>query len=166
MAKKLKVYRTAAGFHDAYVAAASRAAALRAWGAERDLFALGAAEEVSDTKLAKAPLAKPGEVIKVARVDNGEDSKHRRKDAKASAKPDKPRPKRTPLDRAEARLAAIEADFGAKRAQIDAKEAALAEERRKLVAAEDKARDKAQAEVDEARNTYDAALDAWRQSAG
>ena len=35
---KLKVFRTAIGFHDAYVASPSRAAALRAWGADTDLF--------------------------------------------------------------------------------------------------------------------------------
>ncbi len=34
MARKLKVFRTPAGFHDAYVAAPSRKAALAAWGAD------------------------------------------------------------------------------------------------------------------------------------
>ena len=38
---KLKVFRTPIGFHDAYVAAPSRAAALRAWGADTDLFSTG-----------------------------------------------------------------------------------------------------------------------------
>ena len=166
MAKQLKVYRTAAGFHDAYVAAPSKAAALRAWGAERDLFALGAAEEVTDAKLTKAPLAKPGEVLKVARVDDEGDGEARQNTTKTPPKAAKPRPKRTALDHAEAKLAAIEADFDSKRAAIDAKEAALAAERRKLVTAERAARDKAQAAIDTARDTYDRALDAWRQSAG
>jgi hypothetical protein len=43
-ASKLKVYRTAAGFHDAYVAAPSQKAALAAWGSDHDLFARGGAE--------------------------------------------------------------------------------------------------------------------------
>ena len=54
MPRKLKVFRTSAGFDDAYVAAPSRKAALAAWGADADLFARGVAEEVSDTTLTKA----------------------------------------------------------------------------------------------------------------
>jgi hypothetical protein len=53
---KLKVFRTVSGFHDAYVAVPSRAAALRAWGASTDLFGMGAAEEVKDPKFMKAAL--------------------------------------------------------------------------------------------------------------
>ena len=49
---KLKVFRTPTGFHDAYVAAPSRKAALAAWGAEADLFARGTAEEVTDARQA------------------------------------------------------------------------------------------------------------------
>ncbi len=67
MARALKVFRTSTGFHDAYVAAASRAAALRAWGSEHDLFARGAAEEITDPVLMAEPLAKPGEVIRRSR---------------------------------------------------------------------------------------------------
>jgi len=44
MMKKLKVFRAVSGFHDAYVAAPSRAAALQAWGATTDLFVRGAAD--------------------------------------------------------------------------------------------------------------------------
>jgi hypothetical protein len=61
---KLKVYRTSTGFHDAYVAAHSQKAALKAWGSKHDLFARGVAEAVTDPVLAKEPLAHPGEVIK------------------------------------------------------------------------------------------------------
>ena len=41
--RRLKVFRTAIGFHDAYVAAPSRKAALEAWGTDKDLFARGVA---------------------------------------------------------------------------------------------------------------------------
>ena len=41
------VFRTMTGFHDAYVAAPSRAVAIRASGAVADLFAMDAAEQVS-----------------------------------------------------------------------------------------------------------------------
>src|SRR6188768_484047 len=69
MPRKLKVFRTSTGFHDAYVAAPSRKAALAAWGAEADLFARGVAEEVTDPQLAKAALERPGEVIRLSRGD-------------------------------------------------------------------------------------------------
>jgi hypothetical protein len=61
--RKLKVYRTAVGFRDAYVAAPSQAAALRAWGTDKNLFARGGAEVVEDTELTEEPLSRPGEVV-------------------------------------------------------------------------------------------------------
>ena len=67
MARRLKVYRTVAGFHDAYVAAPSQTAALAAWGSEKDLFARGDAELVEDPDLTAAPLADPGTVIRLSR---------------------------------------------------------------------------------------------------
>ena len=67
MARKLKVFRTPAGFHDAYVAAPSRKAALADWGADADLFARGVAEEVTDPALLEEPLARPGEVVRRSR---------------------------------------------------------------------------------------------------
>jgi hypothetical protein len=70
--QKLKVYRTPIGFHDAYVAATSQREALKAWGADVDLFARGVAEAVTDEALARAPLEKPGEVVRVVRGTNDE----------------------------------------------------------------------------------------------
>lgn len=64
---KLKVFRTAIGFHDAYVAATSRKAALEAWGTDKDLFARGAAEVVTDPELSAEPLASRGTVVKRTR---------------------------------------------------------------------------------------------------
>ena len=61
--QKLKVYRTPIGFHDAYVAAPSQKAALKAWGSEANLFARGLAEEVNDETLSREPLENPGQVI-------------------------------------------------------------------------------------------------------
>jgi hypothetical protein len=66
-AKKLKVYRTPIGFHDAYVAAPSQKAALEAWGSDADLFARKVAEQVTDPKLMTEPLARPGQVIRKLR---------------------------------------------------------------------------------------------------
>lgn len=71
-ATKLKVYRTVAGFHDAYVAAPSQKAALEAWGSDRDLFARGIAEQVTDPALTAEPLAAPGTVVKRSRGTTAE----------------------------------------------------------------------------------------------
>ena len=74
--QKLKVYSTPIGFHDALVAAPSQKAALEAWGADTNLFSQGAgtnlfsqgaAHVVTDPKLTKEPLGKPGKVVKVPR---------------------------------------------------------------------------------------------------
>jgi hypothetical protein len=62
--KKLKVFRTPIGFHDAYVAAPSQKAAMEAWGSDKDLFSRGEAELVTDPALTAEPLAMPGTVIK------------------------------------------------------------------------------------------------------
>jgi hypothetical protein len=72
MARKLKVYRTPIGFHDAYVAAPNQKAALKAWGADADLFARGVAELVTDESLTREPLENPGEVIRRRRGSDAE----------------------------------------------------------------------------------------------
>ena len=69
MPRKLRVFRTPIGFHDAYVATPTKKAALEAWGTDANLFARGTAEEVTDPKLTAAPLERPGEVIRVSRGD-------------------------------------------------------------------------------------------------
>ena len=97
------------GFHDAYVAVPSRAAALRAWGATTDLFAMDAAEQVTDPNLMAEPLARPGEVIKHVR---GSDEEHlaaagpatKAKVADPATPKAKPRPSRASLEKAERRL--------------------------------------------------------------
>jgi len=70
--QKLRVYRTPIGFHDAYVAAPSQKAALKAWGADVDLFARGVAEAVDDETLREAPLKDPGVVVRVPRGSSEE----------------------------------------------------------------------------------------------
>jgi hypothetical protein len=71
-ARKLKVFRTPIGFHDAYVAAPSQKAALEAWGADSNIFAQGIAEQVTDPKLMEEPLSLPGEVIRRVRGSHEE----------------------------------------------------------------------------------------------
>ena len=174
MPRKLKVFRTSTGFHDAYVAAPSRKAALAAWGADADLFARGVAEEVNDQALTAAPLAQPGEVIKRSRGDLAAQlaalgPRRKRRNAGASggslspkkpAKP-KPPPKRDKVDAAEAELGEArerhEADAGmleAERAAIERKLAALKAEQAEEIGRLERARDRA-------REAYREALDRW-----
>lgn len=97
---KLKVYRTPAGFHDAYVAATSQKAALAAWGSDANLFARGIAEEVTDPALMAAPLDRPGEVIRVARTMDDADEPPPRRSKRAPSKAGAPE---TPAARAKGR---------------------------------------------------------------
>ena len=110
---RLKVYCTAIGFEDAYVAAKSQKAALAAWGTSKDLFARGAARMVTDEGLAAAPLARPGEVIRVRRGSLAEHLAASTPAAKPAGKAQpakpapikrKPRPSRLALGRAEAAI--------------------------------------------------------------
>lgn len=130
---KLKVYCTPIGFHDAYVAAPSQKAALAAWGSDANLFARGVAEQVTDPALMKAPLAKPGEIVRTLR---GTPDERRIDKPKRKATP-KPKPSRVKLDAAEAALEDLE-----KRQAVE--------------------RAKAAARVERERKTYDAALTSWR----
>lgn len=174
MPRKLKVFRTSAGFHDAYVAAPSRKAALAAWGADVDLFARGVAEQVTDEKLMAAPLARPGEVIMKSRGGLADQLKALgpRKKAKprtageieqpAKARAVKP-PRRTALDRAEAavedaarRHAAAMGDLEAERDRIESRIEKLREKQAKEMARLER-RQKV------AREAYRDALERWSE---
>ncbi|MEH3123158.1 MAG: hypothetical protein PGN16_14465 [Sphingomonas phyllosphaerae] len=170
MPRKLKVFRTPAGFHDAYVAAPSRKAALAAWGATADLFARGAAEEVTDPALMEAPLAAPGEVVKRSRGSAEEQlaaapaPRRAGKPAvskKTTAKP-APRPSRKALDDAEAALDAAAAAEEAEREALAKRRAALEREEK---AAERRWRTERRVledARDASRERYEAALAKWR----
>lgn len=138
---KLKVFRTTMGFHDAYVAAPSRAAALRAWGSTTDLFAMGAAEEVSDEALMAKPLAEPGTIIKQSRgtaadhmsASAEESPAHDRAGGrKVKSQKPKPLPSRQKLDAADKRLLDAEERFDRAKQDLDAEAAQLADRRRAI----------------------------------
>ncbi|MET0370424.1 MAG: hypothetical protein ABW039_03500 [Sphingobium sp.] len=174
MARPLKVFRTAIGFHDAYVAAPSMKAALKAWGADANLFARGQAEAVTDPKLMEEALASPGTVIKRTRGSMAEHlaalpQPSPRREAKgdkaatprSAAKPP-PRPSRTALDMAEDALAEAERVQDSERRALADKEARLKREK----AAMDKRHMDDVARLakkrDEARARYNRAMEAWR----
>jgi hypothetical protein len=184
--KKLKVFRTAIGFHDAYVAAPSKKAALEAWGSTRDLFASGAAERVEDPDLMRAPLAEPGVVIRRSRGGLAEQlaalpadqpkgkrpaaepepsSRPTAKAAKIKGRPrpkPKPKPDRAPLDRAEEALSAAERHHADERAALDAREAELRRDRRALEKHQSGELTKLRGKRDEVRAAYDRAMKDWR----
>lgn len=185
MPRALKVYRTAIGFDDAYVAAPSMKAALAAWGTGKNLFARGAAEQVTDPRLTAAALARPGQVIRVPRGSEAEHVKALGKAAKrspasrreqAEPKPRKsaartpaPRRKRAPkpspdqLRFAEAALTGANARARERRTELAARERELAAERKRVerdLAAEIARFEKRLAQ---ARSDYDKALAAWSE---
>jgi hypothetical protein len=162
-APKLKVYRMAVGFHDAYVAAPSQKAAAAAWGSGTDVFARGEAELVTDPALTAEPLARPGAIVKRLRATAAEQiaalrqtpgpAAGARKTAApadppprspksgsarpAPAKPPPPkaaRPSRAALDAAEAALAQAEARHAEALRAIETRQAALDRERAALTA--------------------------------
>lgn len=177
MARKLKVFRTAAGFHDAYVAAPSRKAALAAWGAERDLFARGAAEEVTDAALMEEPLAHPGEVIKRSRGSAAEQfaalpadvpkakrsAKARAAEAEPVAKP-APKPSRDALDAAQDAVDAAEREWRKVQRDLAARQTALDRERRDATERHEQALADLERTRRRAQEEYDAGLAAWREA--
>lgn len=178
MPRKLKVFRAPIGFDDAYVAAPSRKAALAAWGSDADLFARGIAEQVTDAALMAAPLAAPGQVIRLSRGDLAAQLKalgpRKRKarperaapapkaqDRARQKAPPKPPPKRDKVDAAEAALAEARAAHGLEMGAIEREREAI--ERRIETLRKRHARDIARLERarDAAREAYRAALEKW-----
>jgi hypothetical protein len=167
--KTLKVFRTPIGFHDAYVAAPSQKAALEAWGAGTNLFTAGTAELVTDPKLTKEALAKPGEVVRLPRGSSKEHvaalGKVGRGKAKVlrsrAASGSKKRPSRAALDKAEAAIAKLDARQSEERGALDREERALAERRRNLQAKHDQALERLTTQRDEVDARYREALAKW-----
>lgn len=177
--RPLKVYRTSIGFQDAYVAATSQKAALEAWGTEKNLFSAGLAELVTDPKLTKAPLAKPGAIVRASR---GTAAQHlaaakvvrptKRETAKATAGPKEsaappppkkkqPRPSRAKLERAEAALERKRRTFQDALDEIDARIAGLRKERDQILAQRDEEISSLGDRRDAEEEAYRAKLDEW-----
>lgn len=181
MPRKLKVFRTSIGFHDAYVAAPSQKAALTAWGATANLFTRGMAEEVLDLKLAEEPLSHPGEVIRKARGTmadhlaalpeakpkrpkqaNAEAARHPAASASKRKPKPAPPPNRQQLDAATKAVEMAEVTYVERRRELEEREAEIrrarqalqAEHARMMKRLEDK---RAAAEAD-----YQRAVERWR----
>ena len=178
-APKLKVYRMAVGFHDAYVAAPSQKAAAAAWGSGTDVFARGEAELVTDPALTAEPLARPGEIVKRLRGTAAEqiaalgdepqppraERPSRRKPEAAPSPPPpppRPRPSRAALDAAEAALVEAEAGHAEALRAIEQAQAALDRERAALTTKSGAERERLQARQAKAEAAYKEAMRGWR----
>ena len=178
--RKFKVFRTPIGFHDAYVAAPSRKAALEAWGADSNIFAQGIAEEVTDPALMEEPLARPGEVIRRARGSAEEhvaaaDSQRPGKkeggsritETRPSLRPSpakrerRKKPSREELDAAEEALEKAENKQRKALGRIDEQIQKLERERRDLQRKHERERDELADEVERARSAYRRAMRDW-----
>jgi colicin import membrane protein len=168
MARKLKTYQTSVGFFDLAVAAPSMAAALRAWGADTNLFQQGFAKETDDPAIVAATLAQPGVVLRRPVGSDGAFSEHAEL------------PKELTVDRGKERTAKPRAPTREPPAQkVDdkaAREAALAfererqrreSERRKAAAAREKERKrreqaiaKAEAALEQAKRDHETKVEA------
>ncbi len=155
---RLKVFCATSGFHDAVVAAPSRPAALKAWGAKTDLFSMGVARQVTDPKLVRKALARPGEVIRLNRSGSGEEAPAPKRAAKKrTAKP----PSRAKFAAAEAALEKLEQKQARESEAIERELAALQRRRDQTEKRHTKARSTAEAKLEEARERYEAALEEW-----
>lgn len=179
--QKLKVFRTPIGFHDAYVAAPSRKAALEAWGADSNIFAQGIAEEVTDPDLMEEPLADPGKVIRRVRASADEHFAELERRApksktiareeedggnvvelKPKSKP-KPKPSREELDAADEALEKAGRKQRRKLGEIDEKMRELDLRRRELQREYEKERDSLERRRDKAKSAYDRAFREWNR---
>jgi len=157
---KLKVFSTTSGIRDHVVAAPSRPAALKAWGAKTDLFSMGVAKQVTDPKIVKQALARPGEVISLGRSADVEDDHRARKKAAPRKRAVSP-PSRATLTAAEKRLKELESKQAAELEDVERELAALGRRRDQLGKRHAKARRAAEEKVEDARDSYQAALGQW-----
>lgn len=139
---KLKLFKTVIGFHDAFVAAPSRKAALAAWGASTDLFTAGLAEEVRDADSCTAAFEAPGTVITTKRGSAKEWSDRARPKPRPSSKCEIARQRLddqlTKLEERRAKtMATLDRQLDALRRKRDAAEAKYSAERTKLEAERD-----------------------------
>lgn len=155
---RLKVFSTTSGIHDHVVAAPSRPAALKAWGAKTDLFSMGVARQVTDPKVVKKALASPGEVISLGRSGGDELAPEpKRKANKKAAKP----PSRAKLAAAEKRVDELKKRQTAEREAIERELRSLTRKRDGIEKRHAKALRSAEEKLEEAREAYEGALADW-----
>lgn len=185
---KLKVFRAAAGFDNAFVAAPSRKAALEAWGTSKNLFAIGAAEQIDPSEAPDEVFRTPGEVVRRSRGSLADQLKAagparspqrrtsgptsekseterqtnpgERVETKRRTKP-KPMPSRAALDRAEAALAAATGQSEQESRAIEEQLKSLEDRKRRAEAAARAKLVRLKSDVSYLSERYSAALEEW-----
>lgn len=172
VSRKLKVFRTPIGFHDAYVAVPTKKAALEAWGSDHNLFARGEAELVEDPALTAEPLAHPGRVIRrlrgtaeeqIAALRPKEVANVRDKGLIPNRKP-AARPDRTALDEAQAAVTAAERRHAGIMDEISREEERLRQRRRAAERSRDAELSGLRRKSELLRDDYEKKLDLWREA--
>jgi colicin import membrane protein len=177
MPRKLKTFVTSVGFFEQAIAAPSMKAALEAWGAGKNAFKQGFAEETDDPEIIAATMAKPGVVLKRAVGSKGtftenaelpkflpvgkraEQPKPKPKTAKAAkAKTGKSADVVSLADARAAKLAA--AQYEKEQARRDKEEEKKEATRQKERARRDAAKERAQAALDAAKARHEEAIEA------
>jgi hypothetical protein len=169
MARKPKVYAADIdGLHEWIVAAPNQAEALAAFGISQNLFAQGRATTTSDEDAVAAAAAAPGVPLRrlkgssdaFAPIEAVGDEKAWSRAAKAAGvKPGRAKPKvrdRRPLDAAEAKLEAFEAEAEAAIAALDREQAALDARRGRLAREQAERRAALDEAVAEAKRRFEA----------
>jgi hypothetical protein len=161
--RRLKVFGAQFGFHESVVAAPSQAAALKAWGVHRNLFASGYAHPVEDPDAVAAATAHPGVPLRRPVGSNAAfaltagapklASENADRRARNRSKP-RPPPDRGALDAAEAALAALEAEQSQTTASLARRRATLDQEIAATEEAQARARKAAVADVAKARAAF------------
>lgn len=171
--RRLKVFVAQIGFYDTVVAAASQAAALKAWGTHQNLFAGGQARIIDDPQAVEAALEHPEIPLRRVVGTNNPfeldprglpeipDAPKKKADA-APAKPPaaappkraKPPADRSKLDQAEAAVRKVDEDRKREEADLRAKQEQLDAEREAAQASYIERRKAATAAVVSARQTY------------
>ena len=178
---RLKVFRTPIGFHDAYVAAPSRKAALQAWGTDKDLFARGVAEEVTDPAITAEPLAAPGTVFRQMRamppeeVEAGPGKSGKPKAPRAAPErplrripppPPPPPPSSQQVDEAQAALDAAGEQQQIEQRDLAARERELASERKAMEKRQATELRRLESRLAAAQEDHATQLAAWQKAVG
>jgi hypothetical protein len=180
--RKLKVFQAQFGFYDTVLAAPSQAAARRAWGTHRNLFATGHARAATDEKAIAAALQHPGTLLRRAVGSNDDFALEPAslpkmpdlpKPPTASKRPAPtkaaPKPKAEPVRRPPADRSRLDAAEAALRELEDKRKREEADFRRQLKELRAKQTEAQQAYVDSRKRTTAAvvaARQAYRKAGG
>jgi hypothetical protein len=165
--QRLKVFQAPFGFYESVLAVPSKAAALKTWGSQQDLFAEGFAKPATDERAIAAALAHPGvPLVRAVGSDDPFEVKARSlpkppREPKSPTRPapklvaqKRPPPDRGLLDAAESALRRLETAFRRDEADLANRMKALKQAQEVMRRAHRTEKAAAQAEMKTARAAY------------